>query len=159
MIQIFYKDKGKISISQSVVFLDELGMDDVIWIDLFSPDGDEKRAVEAFLDLPGRRRETRGRGFPRYLPVLQGPGRGDRVIVPLLRDRDHHLRQHQLPDSRPGRVLDGSCLVHSLRGYHRVHQERAVAQLLGHTAQDTGQQPALSHRLSRPVSIPQAITS
>ena len=50
MIQIFYKDKGKISISQSIVFLDELGMDDVIWIDLFSPDGDEKRAVEAFLD-------------------------------------------------------------------------------------------------------------
>ena len=50
MIQIFYKDKGKISISQSLVFLDELGMDDVIWIDLFSPDGDEKRAVETFLD-------------------------------------------------------------------------------------------------------------
>ena len=50
MIQIFYKDKGKIAISQSLVFLDELGMDDVIWIDLFSPDGDEKRAVETFLD-------------------------------------------------------------------------------------------------------------
>ena len=49
MIQIFYKDKGKIAISQSLVFLDELGMDDVIWIDLFSPDGDEKRAVETFL--------------------------------------------------------------------------------------------------------------
>ena len=50
MIQIFYKEKGKIAISQSLVFLDELGMDDVIWIDLFSPDGDEKRAVETFLD-------------------------------------------------------------------------------------------------------------
>ncbi len=50
MVQIFYKEKGKIQISQSLVFLDELGIDDVLWIDLFSPDGEEKRAVETFLD-------------------------------------------------------------------------------------------------------------
>ncbi len=50
MVQIFYKEKGKIQISQSLAFLDELGIDDVLWIDLFTPDGDEKRAVEAFLD-------------------------------------------------------------------------------------------------------------
>ncbi len=50
MIQIFYKEKGKIQISQSLAFLDELGIDDVLWIDLFSPDGEEKRSVESFLD-------------------------------------------------------------------------------------------------------------
>ncbi len=50
MIQIFYKEKGKIQISQSLAFLDELGIDDVLWIDLFTPDGEEKRSVEAFLD-------------------------------------------------------------------------------------------------------------
>ncbi len=50
MIQIFYKEKGKIQISQSLAFLDELGIDDVLWIDLFAPDGDEKRSVESFLD-------------------------------------------------------------------------------------------------------------
>ena len=30
MIQLFYKEKGKISISQSLSFLDELGMDDLL---------------------------------------------------------------------------------------------------------------------------------
>ncbi|MBR4974251.1 MAG: magnesium and cobalt transport protein CorA, partial [Bacteroidales bacterium] len=50
MIQIFYKEKGKVEISQDLKFLDELGMDDLLWVDLYSPDGEEKRAVEAFLD-------------------------------------------------------------------------------------------------------------
>lgn len=50
MIQLFYKEKGKISISQSLSFLDELGMDDLLWVDLFEPNGEEKRAVELFLD-------------------------------------------------------------------------------------------------------------
>jgi len=49
MIQIFYKDKGQVSTSQTMGILDKLGFDDVLWIDLFSPEGDEKRAVEAFL--------------------------------------------------------------------------------------------------------------
>ena len=50
MIQIFYKEKGKVATSNSLEFLEDLGMDDVIWIDLFTPDGEEKRFVEAFLD-------------------------------------------------------------------------------------------------------------
>jgi len=49
MIQIFYKDKGQISTSQTLSILDKLGFDDVLWIDLFTPGGDEKRAVEEFL--------------------------------------------------------------------------------------------------------------
>ena len=50
MIQIFYKENGKVEISQDLKFLDELGMDDLLWVDLYSPDGEEKRTVEAFLD-------------------------------------------------------------------------------------------------------------
>ena len=50
MIQIFYKHKGYIITSPATELLDELGFDDVLWIDLFSPTGEEKRAVEAFLN-------------------------------------------------------------------------------------------------------------
>lgn len=50
MIEIFYKSKGQIVTSSDIKLLDELGFDDVLWIDLFEPSGDEKRAVETFLD-------------------------------------------------------------------------------------------------------------
>ncbi len=50
MIEIFYKSKGQILTSGDVKLLDELGFDDVLWIDLFEPAGDEKRAVETFLE-------------------------------------------------------------------------------------------------------------
>lgn len=50
MIEIFYKSKGQIATSTDIKLLDDLGFDDVIWIDMFEPSGDEKRAVEAFLD-------------------------------------------------------------------------------------------------------------
>lgn len=50
MIQIFYKSKGQIITSSDIAYLDELGFDDVLWIDLFEPSGEEKRAVEAFLE-------------------------------------------------------------------------------------------------------------
>lgn len=50
MIQIFYKEKGQILASDSIRFLDELGFDDVLWIDMLSPSGEEKRAVEEFLN-------------------------------------------------------------------------------------------------------------
>lgn len=50
MIEIFYKSKGQILTSDHVSSLDDLGFDDVLWIDLFEPTGDEKRAVETFLE-------------------------------------------------------------------------------------------------------------
>lgn len=50
MIEIFYKSKGQIITSQDIAYLDELGFDDVLWIDLFEPTGEEKRGVEAFLE-------------------------------------------------------------------------------------------------------------
>ncbi len=50
MIQIFYKHDRRIVPSEDIALLKELGFDDVLWIDLFSPTGDEKREVEEFLE-------------------------------------------------------------------------------------------------------------
>lgn len=58
MIEIFYKQKGQIQTSSNLLDLDELGFDDVLWIDLFEPTGEEKRGVEAFLDTTLQSRAT-----------------------------------------------------------------------------------------------------
>ena len=49
MIEIFYKENGQMMVSQSEADFATIPYDDVIWIDLFSPTGDQKRATEAFL--------------------------------------------------------------------------------------------------------------
>ncbi|MDE7128409.1 MAG: magnesium and cobalt transport protein CorA, partial [Bacteroidales bacterium] len=49
MITIYYRTSGQIMVSQSETDFRNLIRQDVIWIDLFSPTGDEKRAAEAFL--------------------------------------------------------------------------------------------------------------
>ena len=49
MIDIFYKKDGQMMVSQSEADFAVINYDDVIWIDLFTPSGDEKRAVEQFL--------------------------------------------------------------------------------------------------------------
>ena len=49
MIEIFYKKDGQMMVSQSEADFAKIPYDDVIWIDLFSPSGEEKRAVEQFL--------------------------------------------------------------------------------------------------------------
>ena len=49
MIEIFYKENGQMMVSQSETDFATIPHDDVVWIDLFSPTGEEKRAVETFL--------------------------------------------------------------------------------------------------------------
>ena len=49
MISIYYKAAGRIEVAQSVTDFQNMDKKDVVWIDLFSPDGDEKRGAEAFL--------------------------------------------------------------------------------------------------------------
>ena len=49
MIEIFYKADGQIKVSQSEADFAIIPFDTVIWIDLLSPSGEEKRAVENFL--------------------------------------------------------------------------------------------------------------
>ena len=49
MFSVFYKETGRILLSQDLQFLRTLKLEDVVWIDLVQPTGDEKRLVEAFL--------------------------------------------------------------------------------------------------------------
>lgn len=58
MVQIFYKSEGRIQSSEKYEILDTLRIEDVIWIDLFAPGGDEKRAAEKFLGTTIQSRAT-----------------------------------------------------------------------------------------------------
>ena len=49
MIEIFYKKDGQMMVSQSETDFATIPYDDVVWIDLFTPSGEEKRAVEQYL--------------------------------------------------------------------------------------------------------------
>jgi len=49
MMNIFYRKNGIIEVSQSEAVFSSLNINDVVWIDLLTPTGAEKRAVEAFL--------------------------------------------------------------------------------------------------------------
>ncbi|MDR0667495.1 MAG: magnesium and cobalt transport protein CorA [Prevotellaceae bacterium] len=52
MIAIFYKDDKLIRRSNELAMLEELGHNDILWIDLNEPNGAEKRYVEEFLQFP-----------------------------------------------------------------------------------------------------------
>ena len=49
MIEIFYKKDGQMMVSQSEADFATIPYENVIWIDLYSPSGEEKRATEQFL--------------------------------------------------------------------------------------------------------------
>ena len=49
MISIFYRENGRILLSQDTEDFGRLALQDTVWIDLVDPSGEEKRAVEAFL--------------------------------------------------------------------------------------------------------------
>lgn len=49
MISVFYRKDGKILVSGSVGIFGSVSRADVVWIDLLSPDGNEKHGAETFL--------------------------------------------------------------------------------------------------------------
>ena len=49
MIKIFYNLNGQAEVSESLGILKKITLEDALWLDLFSPTGEEKRAVESFL--------------------------------------------------------------------------------------------------------------
>ena len=51
MVRIFYRNGAEIVISQSETEFATFRKQDVLWIDLVAPSGDEKRATEAFLGV------------------------------------------------------------------------------------------------------------
>jgi magnesium transporter len=50
MITIFYKALKQINSSNDINLLDSLGYDDILWIDLNNPSGEEKRSLENYLE-------------------------------------------------------------------------------------------------------------
>jgi magnesium transporter len=58
MISIFYKQGADINVSQHETDFAKLGKENVLWIDLLSPTGDEKRATESFLGTEIQSRAT-----------------------------------------------------------------------------------------------------
>lgn len=58
MVEIFYRLNGQMTVSRSEADLSRINLQDVIWIDLLSPTGDEKRAVEAYLGTVIQSRAT-----------------------------------------------------------------------------------------------------
>ena len=49
MIAIFYRLNGKLLVSQSETELSKISRDNVLWIDILSPSGEEKHTVDEFL--------------------------------------------------------------------------------------------------------------
>ena len=49
MLSIFYRENGKILLSQSEKDFPQIKLEDTVWIDLVNPTGEEKRAVESFM--------------------------------------------------------------------------------------------------------------
>ena len=49
MLNIFYRENGKIGVSQSEKDFAKITLENTVWIDLVDPSGAEKRAVEGFL--------------------------------------------------------------------------------------------------------------
>ena len=49
MLNIFYRENGKIGVSQSEKDFAKITLENTVWIDLVDPTGAEKRAVESFL--------------------------------------------------------------------------------------------------------------
>lgn len=58
MISIYYKTKGTIDVFQSETDFQNLDKSSVVWIDLYSPTGEEKRGAEAFLGTTIQSRAT-----------------------------------------------------------------------------------------------------
>lgn len=51
MITIYFKQYNKIVRNANITLFDELGYDDILWIDLFTPTIQEQKAVESFMEI------------------------------------------------------------------------------------------------------------
>ena len=58
MIKIFYRLGSEIALSQSITEFAAIGKENVLWIDLVDPTGEEKRATETFLNTEIQSRGT-----------------------------------------------------------------------------------------------------
>jgi len=84
MIEIFYNLDGQIESSRDIEILGGLSREDVAWIDLFDPEGDEKRAVEEFLgtNLQSRAQAEEIESSSRYSETLDSIFINTNFLIP-----------------------------------------------------------------------------
>lgn len=84
MIQIFYKSDGQMTVSCSKSDFGTLSRESVVWIDLFSPTGEEKRAAEEFLDcsLQARSKAEEIESSSRFIETAKGIFANTNFIIP-----------------------------------------------------------------------------
>ena len=51
MITIYLKSYNKVLVNPNLQLFDELGYDDILWIDLLNPTLKERKAVEEFMEF------------------------------------------------------------------------------------------------------------
>lgn len=84
MIQIYYKSNGQMTVSCSTSDFGSLSRESVLWIDLFSPTGEEKRAAEEFLDcsLQARSKAEEIESSSRFIETDKGIFANTNFIIP-----------------------------------------------------------------------------
>ncbi|MBQ0122101.1 MAG: magnesium and cobalt transport protein CorA [Bacteroidales bacterium] len=72
MIQVFYSSNGQAEVAETTTILKEINVRNALWLDLFNPTGDEKRAVEEFLgtNLQSRAQAEEIESSSRYSETL-----------------------------------------------------------------------------------------
>lgn len=84
MIRIFYKSNGQMMVSCTEADFLTLAREDVLWIDLISPSGEEKKAAEAFLDcsLQARSKAEEIESSSRFIETEKGIFLNTNFILP-----------------------------------------------------------------------------
>jgi len=84
MIQIFFKSNGQMTVSCKETDFLSLKREDVLWIDLLCPTGEEKRAAESFLDcsLQARSKAEEIESSSRFIETDKGIFANTNFILP-----------------------------------------------------------------------------
>jgi len=84
MIQIYYKSNGQMMVSGRESDFGNITKESVLWIDLFSPTGEEKRAAEQFLDcsLQARSKAEEIESSSRFIETEKGIFANTNFILP-----------------------------------------------------------------------------
>ncbi len=84
MIRIFYKSNGQMMVSCTEADFTNLVREDVVWIDLLSPSGEEKKAAESFLDcsLQARSKAEEIESSSRFIETDKGIFLNTNFILP-----------------------------------------------------------------------------
>lgn len=84
MIQIYYKSNGQMTVSGRESDFGKITKESVLWIDLFSPTGEEKRAAEQFLDcsLQARSKAEEIESSSRFIETEKGIFANTNFVLP-----------------------------------------------------------------------------